>query len=210
MEWMLRSYPFGTVGQHNLPHHHLRFEVTHISGLFQEFNDKAHLQDTNLITLLRYSPWRDQIENNVRILNGIPINVSDNHKDFRNILLLPEKTKLSSSTRMHSSRMRTAHSSGRPGGCLHQTPPWSRHPPDTPLGADTHPREQTPPRADTPQDQAPPHPPEQTPPRTRHPPLLLTESQTPVKTLPRPNFVAAGKKIYLSVFLWCNNNFDLF
>ena len=63
---------------------------------------------------------------------------------------------------MHSSRMRTARSSGRPGGVLHQAhptpgaePPESRHPPKT----DT-PWEQTPPGADTP---------------------LLTESQTPVK-----------------------------
>ena len=28
----------------------------------------------------------------------------------------------------------------------------------------------------------------------RHPPPLWTESQTPVKTLPLPNFVAAGNK----------------
>ena len=68
-------------------------------------------------------------------------------------------------TRMHSSRMRTARSSSRPGGGgsppapREQTPPW----------------EQTPP---SPQDQPPPPP--------------LTESQTPVKILPCPNFVAGG------------------
>ena len=42
-------------------------------------------------------------------------------------------------TRMHSSRMRTGHSSSCPGG-LHQAPPWSRpSPPEAdPLGAGTH------------------------------------------------------------------------
>ena len=49
----------------------------------------------------------------------------------------------------------------------------------------------TPPREQTPRDQAPS-------PRSRAPgpgtPSLLTESQTPVKTLPCPNFVAGGNK----------------
>ena len=45
-----------------------------------------------------------------------------------------------------------------------QTPPWSRHPPGS-----RHPLEQTPPGADTPQEQTPPgsrHPLDQTPPRS--------------------------------------------
>ena len=86
---------------------------------------------------------------------------------------------------MHSSRMHTACSSGRPGGS----------PPGTPSGADPPgpdpPWDQT-----TPQDQAPP---EQTAPGPGTPlppgpgtPPLLTESQMPVKTLPCPNFVAGG------------------
>ena len=58
---------------------------------------------------------------------------------------------------MHSSRMRTSRSSGRPGGDIHQAPPradpsWSRHPAREqmpPPGAAT-PLEQTPPGADTP------------------------------------------------------------
>ena len=54
--------------------------------------------------------------------------------------------------------MRTARSSGRPGGGV--------SPPGTPPGPGT--------------------------PKSR--PLLLTESQTPVKTLPYPNFIAGGKK----------------
>ena len=86
--------------------------------------------------------------------------------------------------------MRTARSSSRPGGSppappgadtslpdqtpWEQTPPGSRYPPPR---ADT-PWEQTPPRADTPKEQTPP---------------LLTESQTPMKILPCPNFVAGGK-----------------
>ena len=60
-------------------------------------------------------------------------------------------------TRMHSSRMRTARSSSRPGG-VSISPPRTRHPPQS-----RHPPpEQTPPR-----DQAPPLP----PPRSRHPPV---------------------------------------
>ena len=63
---------------------------------------------------------------------------------------------------MHSSRMRTARSSGRLGGGLHHAPPradppWEQNPP----GAGT------PPGADPPPEQAPPS--------------LWTESQTPVK-----------------------------
>ena len=48
---------------------------------------------------------------------------------------------------------------------------------------------------------SPPAPPpqEQTPPGRRHPSPLLTESQTPVKTLPCPNFVAGGKHIIFYV-----------
>ena len=73
--------------------------------------------------------------------------------------------KFSKTRRMHSSRMRTTRSSGRPG--------WS--PPGTP-------RDQTPPRT------------RYHPPKTRYPPLgpgipLWTESQTPVKTLPSRNFI---------------------
>ena len=57
----------------------------------------------------------------------------------------------------------------------------SRHLPgeQTTPGAD--PPEWTPPRADTPREQTPP---------------LLTESQTPVKTSPCPNFVAGGNKLF--------------
>ena len=75
-------------------------------------------------------------------------------------------------TRMHSSRMCTARSSSRPGGGVGVGGLHQAHPP----GAD---------------------PPEQTPPRSRHPPTPppLTESQTPVKILPCPNFVAGGKKM---------------
>ena len=87
-------------------------------------------------------------------------------------------------TRMHSSRMRTACSSGRPGGLhqacpLDQAPPRSRPPWDQALPRSRPPGTRQPPGAD--------------PPRTRHP--LLTESQTPVKTLPCPNFVAGGKNV---------------
>ena len=66
---------------------------------------------------------------------------------------------LKSLTRMHSSRMRTARSSSRPGG-LHQPPPRD-------LG--------TPPGPGTAQDQAPPW--DQAPPVDRH---------TPVNILPCP------------------------
>ena len=94
-------------------------------------------------------------------------------------------------TRMHSSRMRTARSSGRPGGVStrHNPPgadpiPGTRHHQDqTPLGAGTPP---LPPY----QDQAPPPPP------GPDPPALLTESQTPVKTLPCPNFVTGGNETF--------------
>ena len=56
---------------------------------------------------------------------------------------------------MHSSRMRTARSSSRPGGEVYtRHPPWTRHPP-----IPGTPRDQAPPGADTPQDQAPPPPP---------------------------------------------------
>ena len=85
---------------------------------------------------------------------------------------------------MHSSRMRTARSSGRPGGYPQGTPGAG-----TPLEQAT-PRSRQPPEADTPQSR---HPPDQTPPGPGIP--LLTESQTPVKTLPCPNFVADGKNI---------------
>ena len=85
------------------------------------------------------------------------------------------------------------------GGRLHQAPPpspWEQTPPPPPPeqtppgsrpppGADTPPGTRHPPGADTPRDQAPPR--EQTP-------TLLTESQTPVKTLPCPNFVAGSNK----------------
>ena len=78
------------------------------------------------------------------------------------ILVLEFSVTSHNQTRMHSSRMCTARSSGRPRGCLHQAPPRAEPP-----------REQTPPGADTPQ-QTPPRPdttPQQTPPpRTRHPP----------------------------------------
>ena len=70
-------------------------------------------------------------------------------------------------TRMHSSRMRTARRSSRPGGSPPGLP-WSRH---TPPGT----------------------PPEQTPPP-------WTESQTPVKIKPCPNFVAGGNNNIRTVF----------
>ena len=78
--------------------------------------------------------------------------------------------------------MRPVHSSGRPGGCLHQAlppgpdlphPPWSRPPQSSippgadPLGPDS-PGADTPPRVDTLPPGADTHP-------------LLTEWQTPVK-----------------------------
>ena len=97
--------------------------------------------------------------------------------------------------------MRTARSSGRPGGVS------TRHPP----GADP-PQDQAPPGPGPPWDQAPPgtrNPPwEQTPlgpgtPSLDQAPPLLTESQMPVKTLPCPNFVAGGKYKYK------NNNISM-
>ena len=88
-------------------------------------------------------------------------------------------------TRMHSSRMRTAHSSSRPGGSPPGTPPGADLP-----GGGTHPPTQ-----------------DQISPWNRPP--LLTESQTPVKILPCPNFIAGRNKreliwiIYLGfVFQW--------
>ena len=82
-------------------------------------------------------------------------------------------------TRMHSSRMRTTRSSSRTGG-LHQ----ARQGP--------YPPEQTPPGADTPQEQASHqsrHPPEQAPPGTRHPHGTRhppVDRHTPVNILPCP------------------------
>ena len=76
------------------------------------------------------------------------------------------------------------------GGGLHQATV-----PHLPL--EQIPPEQTPPRADTPQQQTPPGadpPPQSRPPQDQtHPPLA--ESQTPVKILPCPNFVAGGKNL---------------
>ena len=82
--------------------------------------------------------------------------------------------KIFSKTRLHSSRMRTARSSGRPGGGV-----FTRH--------TLPPKDETPPQEQTPPTQS-------RPPRSRHPPPpgadntspgadtpLLTESQTPVK-----------------------------
>ena len=75
-----------------------------------------------------------------------------------------------SETRMHSSRMRTARSSGRRGG-FHQA-----HPPraDTPPGSRHTPREQTPLWSRLPLEQIPPRsdipPVAYTPPGTRYPP----------------------------------------
>ena len=107
-------------------------------------------------------------------------------------------------TRMHSSRMRTARSGGRPGGDLHQAhpsphptprsrypPSRSRPPPQSRPPAAPSCQEQTPPT--TPPDQTPPGADTLPPPRQHTPPCyLLTESQTPVKILPCPNFVAGG------------------
>ena len=66
-----------------------------------------------------------------------------------------------------------------------------------------------PPRPDTPRDQAPPEP--VTPPLDQAPPGLdpsppglgtpPVDRHTPVKTLPRPNFVAAGKNVPLTGIL---------
>ena len=67
---------------------------------------------------------------------------------------------------MHSSRMRTARSSSRPGESPPDNPPWSRCPP----------------RAGNPQDQAPPQeqaPPDQAPPEARHPPKQASPDQIP-------------------------------
>ena len=84
---------------------------------------------------------------------------------------------------MHSSRMRTARSSSRPGGgVLHQAL-RSRH---------TPPKEEAPPGADPPGSRLP---------LEEAPPPLLTESQTPVKIVPCPNFVAGGNKL---AFQKCN------
>ena len=86
---------------------------------------------------------------------------------------------------MHSSRMRTARSSSRPGG-LHQAPPpgpdppLSRHPP----GPD--PRGPDPRRAGTPPGPG-------TPPGTRHPPSGQTDTCKHI-TLPQTSF-AGGNKI---------------
>ena len=102
-------------------------------------------------------------------------------------------------TRMHSSRMRSARSSGRPGGSPPGTPPdqalpRTRHPP----GADLPPEPGTlpgadPPQPGTPSDQAHPpkaDPPDQATPRSRPPPVnRITDA---CKTLPCPNFVAGG------------------
>ena len=70
-------------------------------------------------------------------------------------------------TRMHSSRMRTTHSSSHPGGVSTRPPPQEQtpHPWDQALP------EQTPPRTR--------HPPSRHPPGRRHPPV---DRQTPVKT----------------------------
>ena len=116
------------------------------------------------------------------------------------------------STRMHSSRMRTGRAltvSG--GGGVHprrifwgekklkkkkkEKKIWRNPPPENfrpPRKIGDPPKISDPPKiGDTPRDQT--HPPKfQTPPGTRPPPLL-TESQTRVKILPWPNFVAAGK-----------------
>ena len=82
-------------------------------------------------------------------------------------------------TRMHSSGMRTARSSGRPGG-LHQTPPWSRPP-----GAGTHPPEQAPPKDQTPQSSHPPG--------SRHPPPMnrMTDRCKNI-TLPQTSFAGGN------------------
>ena len=97
-------------------------------------------------------------------------------------------------TRMHSSRMRTAHSSSRPVGegvSTRHITPRRRHPhprEEAPLREEAHP-----PGAD-PRKEAPPTSPwMEAPPGRKHPPLL-TESQTPVKILPSPNFVAGGNE----------------
>ena len=84
------------------------------------------------------------------------------------------KYQSNSITRMHSSRMRTACSSSRPGGGgLHQAPSRTRHP----LGAD--PPDQAPPLGADPPGTRPPSgpgtplgadPPDQAPPGSRHPP----------------------------------------
>ena len=85
-------------------------------------------------------------------------------------------------TRMHSSRMRTARSSGRPGGSPPGTPPWERHLPSeqAPLGAD---------------------PPEQTPPGTRHPPgsrppLNRMTNRCKNITLPRTSFAGGNYPLW--------------
>ena len=60
-------------------------------------------------------------------------------------IILPNILEKIRETRVHSSKMRTARSSSRLGG-LHQTPPWTRHPPrtrHTPPGARHPPHEQT-------------------------------------------------------------------
>ena len=81
-----------------------------------------------------------------------------------------------SKTRMHSSRMRTARSSGRLGGCLHQAPPRSRHP----LGADTPPPSRHPQTRHPPQEQtAPPPQP------SRHPPVHRMTDACENITLPQ-------------------------
>ena len=63
--------------------------------------------------------------------------------------------------RMHSSRMRTARSSSRPGESPTDNPPWRRCPP----------------RPGNPQDQAPPQ--EQAPPEARQPPKQASPDQIP-------------------------------
>ena len=121
---------------------------------------------------------------------------------------------------MHSSRMRTTHSSSHWGGGLHQASPsvmafwcgglllWPSAPPS-----------RHPPKSRHPPGIRHPFPRSRPPwrPAARHagilpamhagiaPPPLLTESQMPVKTLPCPNFVAGGNNGSLSLSLsLCN------
>ena len=112
-------------------------------------------------------------------------------------------------TRIHSSRMRTGHSSSRPGGphqapSREQAPPGTRHPqgPGTPQGPDPpwsrHPPEQAPPWDQAPTQHQTPltRPPQSRPPVDRH---------TPLNILPCPKLRLRAVNISQSLTLgWTN------
>ena len=119
------------------------------------------------ICLVKNSIRFNTIRTNQTIFGNIVFCLRCSWKDFQSFYTNQYKTLLQ--TRMHSSRMRTACSSSRPGG-LHQAPPQQQ---PHPLPGTRHSWEQI-------------------SPGTRNPPLpgpgtlLWTECQTGVKILPCP------------------------